>query len=232
MGQPSARPSSGQMNAGSGQPPCTERDTTMLSPSREIITSEFPSSECRNKSVARSGFALTGWERTHRHAWWEGTHRPPRTRGDGSTGARPLPTGSHGNEAGVFVEGLGWRVGGSRVEARSPAPPCRNPQRCHGGSSPPPTGPLRPRGGVTKFVELHLGRGWGGCGRDSGSQRWMARGAGPGPASCCPDVSPWDPPILRSPAGREEPEGARGRWGGGGAAAPPAAALPGSRLNN
>lgn len=56
------------------------------------------------------------------------------------------------------------------------------------------------------------GGGVGGCDGDSGSQRWMARGAGPGTASCCPDVSPWDPVILRSPTGRgvggAEPEGA------------------------
>lgn len=68
MDQPSGHSSSRRRNAGSWEPSCHERDTTTLSPSQEIIASEFPSPECQNKSVTRSRFSAegipTGWEHT------------------------------------------------------------------------------------------------------------------------------------------------------------------------
>lgn len=219
---------------GRREPPCRQRDTTTLSPSREIIAREFSGPECRDKSVAGRGFPLagaaTGRERTHRHAWWEGTqghsrwgvtHRPARTRGDGGAS----PTIPRERSRCLFrpqgTKGPGWRVEGSRGRARSPAPSCGDPQRYYGGGSPPPVGL---REGGHEVCRAVSGRGGTRtaavtAGRRDGWPEGMGR-ASPAAAQMFPRGTPLFCGAPRGERSRRELQ------------PPPAVALAGSRLNN
>lgn len=150
-----------------------------MSPSREIIPSEFPGPECRNKSEAGRGDGSA----------------PTAT---GGTRGWESPTALRGH-AGMEAQGrthLAPPPSGKRPRHRG----FRDPQKCHGGSSPSPTGPLRPRGAVTKFVEMNQER----------PSLGVARGDGLGTASCCPDVSPWDPSSFAEPLGASGAGGSPG----------------------
>lgn len=106
------------------------------------------------------------------------------------------------------TERPGWRVGESRVGARSPAAPSRDPQRCHGGSSPPSTGPRRPRGGGPEVCRAaSVARG---AAAVTASHRdgWP-EGTGRAPPAAAQMFPRGTPPILRSPVGGTEQEGAR-----------------------
>lgn len=193
--------------------PCGQRDTAVLSPSREIFTSEFPGPERRNKPVAGRGFPWRGR--------WDGS-APTATRGWGAprdTRAGEAPTALRGH-AGVAARERARFPHHPAGKKPMPFPPpgyegpgsdpCGDPQKYHSGSSPTPTGPRRPRGVVTKFVEMNLERARGSAAAARGRRDEWPEGMGWAPPAAAQMFLRGTPPLLWSPLGRAGPEGARG----------------------
>lgn len=196
-------------DGGRRRAPCRQRDKTELPPSREIITRGFPGAECRNKSVTGRGFPLEGrWDGSaptahprpcEGHAEWASTPCPPRTRGDGSAGTpgsslgeRPNP--SPGHQGSGFSEWDQTRAG--------------TPQKISGELS-VTHGPSQASWGGHEVCGDGSGAGPGVCGRDFRDE-WPV-GTGWAPPAAAQMFLRGTPPLLRSPLGREGPEGARGR---------------------
>lgn len=97
-----------------------------------------------------------------------------------------------------------------RVVAGAGSDPCGDPQKCHSGSSPTPTGPRRPRGVVTKFVEMNLERARGSAAAARGRRDEWPEGMGWAPPAAAQMFLRGTPPLLWSLLGRAGPEGARG----------------------
>lgn len=194
--------------------PCRERDTTVLSPSREIITSEFPGAECPNKSLpgmeAVPGAAALGWERTHCPARdTQGGQAPTALRGHAGMGAQErahLPHHLPRRSRCLFrlqATRLRGLAGGGQTRAGDPQ---KSPWELSVTQ-----GPSQASRGCDEVCGDESGAGPGVCGRHLGPE-----GMGWAPPAAAQMFLRGTPPLFGAPRG----ERGRREPGAAGAAAP------------